>query len=99
MGGVNIHSQTKIDNVPVDNITDHGISSNWAYDHLAEADPHPQYLLTDGSKPMEGHLDFDLHEARNMIIQNLSSFVHLPFNGKIILNTVDNGLYYCISES
>lgn len=45
MGGVNIHSQTKIDNTPVEDVTDRGISSGWAYDHITEADPHTQYRL------------------------------------------------------
>jgi hypothetical protein len=34
-----------IDDIPVDAETSAPISSNWAYDHVAAADPHPGYLL------------------------------------------------------
>ncbi len=34
-----------IDNVPVDGVTNQAISSNWAYDHVAAADPHTVYAL------------------------------------------------------
>jgi len=33
-----------IDDTPADGVTDHSISSNWAYDHVAAADPHTGYL-------------------------------------------------------
>jgi hypothetical protein len=33
-----------VDDVPVDSATTDPISSNWAYDHVAAADPHPGYL-------------------------------------------------------
>jgi hypothetical protein len=38
-------SNTVIDDTPVDGATTHSISSNWAYDHLAAADPHTGYRL------------------------------------------------------
>jgi len=36
---------TEVDNTPVDNAIDIPISSNWAYDHVAAADPHTGYML------------------------------------------------------
>jgi len=49
-----------IDDVPVDGEFTAPISSNWAFDHLAAADPHPQYLtVTEGDAlfltPAEGN--------------------------------------------
>ena len=35
---------TEVDDVPVNGATTDPISSNWAFDHEAAADPHPQYL-------------------------------------------------------
>jgi hypothetical protein len=35
---------TEVHDVPVDGETANPISSNWAFDHLAAADPHPGYL-------------------------------------------------------
>lgn len=47
--GDNDHPQylliTDIDDVPVNGVTNAPISSNWAFDHVAAADPHPGYLL------------------------------------------------------
>ncbi len=37
-----------IDDTPVDSETSAPISSNWAYDHVAAADPHPGYQLESG---------------------------------------------------
>lgn len=34
-----------VDDTPVDSATTDPISSNWAYDHVAAADPHPGYAL------------------------------------------------------
>jgi len=34
-----------VDDTPVDNATTAPVSSNWAYDHVAAADPHTGYLL------------------------------------------------------
>lgn len=36
---------TDVDDVPVDGETAQPISSNWAYDHVAAADPHAGYML------------------------------------------------------
>ena len=47
--GDNDHPQylllTDIDDVPVDAVTNAPISSNWAFDHVAAADPHTGYRL------------------------------------------------------
>ena len=37
--------QADVDDTPVDNVTTAPVSSNWAYDHVAAADPHTGYLL------------------------------------------------------
>ena len=37
--------QADVDDTPVDNVTTAPISSNWAYDHVAAADPHTVYVL------------------------------------------------------
>lgn len=43
-------SFTDVDDVPVDGATTDPISSNWAFDHVAAADPHPGYLTaTEGN--------------------------------------------------
>lgn len=34
-----------ISDTPTNGVTDVGISSNWAYDHVAASDPHPGYAL------------------------------------------------------
>lgn len=34
------HTKTQLDDTPVDNETDKGITSNWAYDHENGSDPH-----------------------------------------------------------
>lgn len=73
-------------------VSDHGNLAG-----LAD-DDHTQYLLVDGTRAMSGDLDFNLNEAHDMAIHNISSFINEPSSGKIILNTSDNGLYYCISE-
>jgi len=36
---------TDVDDTPVDGVTDDPISSNWAFDHVAAADPHTGYRL------------------------------------------------------
>lgn len=36
---------TEVDDTPVDGVTTDPISSNWAYDHVAAADPHTGYRL------------------------------------------------------
>ena len=36
---------TDVDDIPVDGVTDDPISSNWAFDHVAAADPHTGYRL------------------------------------------------------
>jgi len=45
---------TEVDDVPVNGATTDPISSNWAFDHLAAADPHPGYLTA-----AEGAAAFD----------------------------------------
>jgi len=45
---------TEVDDVPVNGATTDPISSNWAFDHEAAADPHPQYLT-----PAEGNAAYD----------------------------------------
>jgi hypothetical protein len=42
-------SVADIDDTPVDAETAAPISSNWAYDHINAADPHPGYLLDSGT--------------------------------------------------
>lgn len=46
--GADDHTQyvlhTEVDDVPVDGADTDPISSNWAYDHAAAADPHPGYM-------------------------------------------------------
>lgn len=42
--GNSIHT-TDVDDTPVNGATTAPISSNWAYDHENDADPHTQYML------------------------------------------------------
>lgn len=42
--------QSDVDDTPVNDVTTAPVSSNWAYDHTAAADPHPGYQL----EPSEG---------------------------------------------
>jgi hypothetical protein len=37
--------ESDIDDTPVNGATDAPVSSNWAYDHVADADPHDGYML------------------------------------------------------
>jgi hypothetical protein len=37
--------QTDVDDTPVNGVTTAPVSSNWAYDHVAAADPHTGYML------------------------------------------------------
>jgi hypothetical protein len=46
-----------VDDTPVDSATSTAISSNWAYDHENDADPHTQYLEIDGTDAMTGTLN------------------------------------------
>jgi len=48
-----------IDDAPVDGVTNAPISSNWAFDHVAAADPHTGYVLESASGlSSSGNLDF-----------------------------------------
>ena len=40
-----ILKQADVDDTPVNGATTAPVSSNWAYDHVAAADPHPGYML------------------------------------------------------
>ena len=49
--------QSDVDDVPVNGVTNYPISSNWAYDHVAAADPHPGYELEDATIIREADVD------------------------------------------
>lgn len=101
-------SVSDIDDTPVDAETSAPISSNWAYDHENDADPHTQYLERDGTDTMTGDLnlgpghitsagsfDIDMQSmgAQTLTIENSAdNTAHLHVDGNITLQGTVDGV-------
>ena len=78
-----------VDDTPVDAATTNPISSNWAYDHVDAADPHPGYVLESayGEKVtvVSGSLTAGAQNAKVFSWQNTSASASILVH-KVLIN-------------
>lgn len=78
--------QADVDDTPVDGVTTRPISSNWAYDHVAAADPHTGYRLESA--------DVDLADGKAIDITDTTPGTDHTFTGLKATMTAGESLVF-----
>ena len=67
--------------------------------HVADTDPHTQYILADGTRAMSGNLDMAGHEALDMVIHTVADATEkaalVPVEGKLAYQSDTKSFYIC----
>jgi len=76
-----------------------GIVSGQMAIHVADTDPHTQYILADGTRAMSGNLDMAGHEALDMVIHTVADATEkaalVPVEGKLAYQSDTKSFYIC----